>query len=139
MTLTQKQEAFCQAYIEFGNASKAYRQVYSVSKMRPETVNRKAKALMDNGKITARLAELRAPVVEAVQLTLENHLKTLAELRDEAREAGQMSAAISAEGLRGKAAGFYIQKQEITGKDGNPLTIPEIVVNFVSPKNEETS
>jgi len=27
--------------------------------------------------------------------------------------------------------------QEITGKDGAPLTIPEIVVNFVSPKDEE--
>ncbi|MDR1377457.1 MAG: hypothetical protein LBJ36_00175 [Synergistaceae bacterium] len=53
--------------------------------MKAATVNRKAKEMMDDGKITARIAELRAPVIEASQLTLENHLDKLAQLRDEAR------------------------------------------------------
>lgn len=57
--LTPKQEAFCLAYIEIGNASEAYRRVYDAGNMKPETVNRKAKELMDNGKITARITELQ--------------------------------------------------------------------------------
>ena len=125
MELTQKQERFCQVYIELGNASEAYRQVYNADKMRPETINRTAKDLLDNTKITARLNELRAPAVEAAQLTLESHLAKLAELRDEARQRGQLSAAISAEGLRGKAAGLYVTRQEITGKGGRPIEVKE--------------
>lgn len=36
--LTIKQEAFCQAYIETGNASEAYRTAYAADKMKPEAV-----------------------------------------------------------------------------------------------------
>ena len=78
MSLTPKQEAFCLAYIETDNASEAYRRAYNSKHMKPETINRKAKELKDNGKVTARLAELRAPVVEKAKLTLESHLNTLA-------------------------------------------------------------
>ena len=56
--LTPKQEAFAQAYIETGNASEAYRRSYNASNMKEETVWRKAKEVMDNGKVTARLHEL---------------------------------------------------------------------------------
>ena len=126
MQLTQKQESFCLAYIELGNASEAYRQVYNADRMKPETINRTAKDLIDNTKITARLTELRAPAVEAAQITLEGHLKTLAELRDNASENGAYSAAVTAEVARGKAAGFYITKQEITAKDSSPIEIIDL-------------
>ena len=137
MPLTQKQEFFCLAYIETGNASKAYRRVYSADKMKPETINRNAKALMDNNKIATRLSELRAPVVEATQLTLEKHLKTLAELRDKAAKNCMFSAAVTAEVARGKAAGLYTDKHEI--KDDGPKVMPNIVVNFVKANRERTN
>jgi len=35
---TQKQENFCLAYIECGNASEAYRRAYDAEYMKPETV-----------------------------------------------------------------------------------------------------
>ena len=57
--LTPKQEKFCHAYLEGGNASAAYRTAYSASRMKTETVNRKAKALLDNGKIRARIQQLQ--------------------------------------------------------------------------------
>lgn len=57
--LTPKQEKFCHAYLEKGNASEAYRYAYNASRMKPETVNRKAKELLDNGKISARVQQLR--------------------------------------------------------------------------------
>jgi phage terminase small subunit len=112
MNLTLKQENVCLAYLETGNASEAYRQAYRAGKMKPETVNRKAVDLLENGKITARLQELRQPAVEAAQVTLEGHLRQLADLRDKAIEAQQYSAAIVAEHHRGKAAGLYVERSE---------------------------
>lgn len=57
--LTQKQENFCLAYIETGNASEAYRRSFSAGKMKPETVTKRASELLSNGDITGRLGELR--------------------------------------------------------------------------------
>jgi phage terminase small subunit len=94
--LTQRQETYCLAYIETGNASEAYRRAYNAGKMKPATVNRKAKELMDDGKIAARIKELRASAREAAEVTLEGHLNDLKKLRDEAQTLGQLSAAIIA-------------------------------------------
>ena len=58
VVLTPKQESFCQKYIELGNASEAYRQSYDADDMNMNTVNRKAKELLDNGKITARVNQI---------------------------------------------------------------------------------
>jgi phage terminase small subunit len=114
MTLTAKQEQFCVAYIETGNASEAYRRAYDAERMKPETVTRNAKALMDNNKIATRLAEMRKPAVDAAQITLESHLQRLHDLSIAAEQAGQLSAAITAEVARGKAAGIHIEKSEQT-------------------------
>ena len=57
--LTPKQEKFCLKYVETGNASEAYRQAYNARGMKPETVNRSAFELLENRKISARVAELQ--------------------------------------------------------------------------------
>jgi phage terminase small subunit len=129
MALTPKQEAFCLAYLETGNASEAYRQSYSAGKMKPSVINVKASQLLANGKIAVRLAELRKPATEKAQMTLEGHLADLQMLRDKALEADQFSAAITAEIARGKASGVHVEKSEraLTGPDGGPiLTISRI-------------
>lgn len=115
MALTQKQESFCLAYIETGNASEAYRQVYDAGGMSTASINRKAKELLDNGKITARLEELRAPVREKAQITLEQHLGDLKRLRDKAEQEGKFSAAVTAEVSRGKVSGLYIEQVKHSG------------------------
>lgn len=111
--LTEKQERFCTAYLETGNASEAYRRAYSAEKMTPATVNRKAKGLMDSSKVAARIAELRAPVVDIARITLERHLEELRQLRDAAAKAADYSAAIRAEVARGKAAGLYVERIDL--------------------------
>lgn len=117
MALTQKQEAFCLAYIETGNASEAYRRSYNAEKMNANSIGRKAKELIDNVKITARLEELRAPVRKKALLTLEGHLARLNHLSMKAEKAEQFGPAIKAEESRGKAAGLYVEKVEIGGPD----------------------
>lgn len=126
--LTIKQENFCLAYVETSNASEAYRHVYDCTKMKEATINRAAKELMDNPKITARLAELRKAAAEATQLTLTTHLSKLAELRDKAAGAQQFSAAITAEISRGKAGGLYVDRAELTGKDGGAIAVEQVSI-----------
>ncbi len=113
--LTEKQENFCLAYIETGNASEAYRRSYNASGMVENSIGRKAKELMDNGKIAARIESLRAPVREKAKLTLESHLATLDRLRQKAEDEGKYAAAITAETNRGKASGLYVDKVEHSG------------------------
>lgn len=138
--LTEKQDSFCIAYLETGNASEAYRRAYNTENMKPQTINRNAKGLMDNNKIAARLAELREPVIEKAQYTFEQHLDVLKELRDQAAGNGRYSAAIQAEIARGKASGFYIDKKEITGKGGGPIerqSIHEITLEDLDQLTDE--
>lgn len=75
--LTIKQENFCNAYIETGNASEAYRRSFSCSKMKPESVNRKAVELLENGKVTARVKELQDEVKAKSDITKERILSEL--------------------------------------------------------------
>lgn len=96
MALTPKQEAFCRAYIETGNASEAYRRAYDAEGMKPETVNRKATELLANGTITARVAEFHAEVRESFDITLDALLRELEHARQVAKERGNASAMVTA-------------------------------------------
>lgn len=138
MKLTAKQEAFCLAYIETNNASEAYRLAYKASKMKPETINRKAAELKDNGKIAARLEQLRAPVRERAQITLESHLERLNHLSLMAEQAKQYSAAIKAEESRGKVAGLYVEKIDHSSSDGSmsPAASQDAVLKALRAKHK---
>jgi len=122
--LTKKQEDFCLAYMETGNATEAYRRAYSTSGMKPPTINVRAKELLDNSKIAVRLEELRAPAIQRAQLTLEEHLRELAELRELAKQKGDYGAATTAETNRGKASGLYVTRLK-----HEDLPPPTIVIN----------
>ena len=116
MSLTIKQENFCLAYIETGNASEAYRRSYSSEKMKESSVNVNASKLLADAKIAQRLEELRKPAVEAAQLTLEQHLHDLKDLRDKAAGEGKYGPAIQAEIARGKASGLHVERISTTFK-----------------------
>ena len=78
--LTEKQEKFCQYYIDTGNASEAYRMSYDTSKMQPASVNRLAFELTKNVKITSRLDEIRAERAAASQVKRETVQKVLMDI-----------------------------------------------------------
>ena len=122
MALTPKQEAFVLAYLETGNATEAYRRAYDVREgTKDSSTHRRAKELLDNSKIAARIEELRKPAVQAAQLTLEEHLRELKQLSDEAKRLGQFGPAVTGAVARGKAAGLHVNKTELTGPGGVPL------------------
>lgn len=107
--LTVKQEAFCLAYIETGNASDAYRLSYDAENMKPESINRAAKDLLDNPKITARVSELRAETVQRHRITVDDLVKELQEAREIAKKTDNAAAMTSA--TMGKAKLLGLDKQ----------------------------
>ena len=135
--LTPKQESFCLAYLETGSASEAYRQAYDAEGMKPETINKRASELLLNGEIAGRLESLRAPVREAAQISLRQHLDDLKRLRDLAEASEKYGPAIQAEVARGKASGLYVEKQEISGPNGGPVEVTRIELVAPVIKNDD--
>ena len=122
------------AYVETGNASEAYRRSYNAEKMKPETVNRNAKALMDNNKVATRVQELRAAHVERHEITVDDLIRELEEARSIAMagERQQPAAMVAASMGKAKLLGLLMDKTEVTGKDGGPIE-HSLRVTFVEP------
>ena len=131
MKLTPKQEAFCLAYIETGNASEAYRRSYDAENQKSETTNRNAKALLDNNKIATRLGELQDVHVERHKITVDSLTKELEDDRGLARKIEQASAAITATMSIAKLHGLDITKGEVK-HSGSLNVIAEIT--YAKPK-----
>lgn len=125
--LTEKQEAFCRAYIETGNASEAYRMAYDAENMKGGTINKKSSELMANGHITARLEELRAPIIQKHNITVDSLIAELEEARMAAltAETPQSSAAVSATMSKAKLVG--LDKQVIETKEDLSSAINKLI------------
>lgn len=130
--LTPKQEKFCLRYIEKGDASEAYRQSYDAENMKNITINRKAKELLDNGKIAARLRALRDMHVDRHVVTVDSITEELEQSRQLAMETNQVSAAVSASMGKAKVNGLIVDKGELTGKNGAPLPASRVTVNVTA-------
>lgn len=124
--LTQKQEAFCLAYIETGNASEAYRRAYDADGMKGATINRNAKALLENNKIATRLSTLRECAVQHTMVTVQSLTEELEEARALALREGQSAAAVSASMGKAKLHGLLVDKAELTGKDGGAIQMEQV-------------
>lgn len=109
--MTPQQEAFAVALAQGLNQAEAYRTAYPKSRKWADTsLWPEASRLAAEPKVRARVDQLKRQAAEANELTVVEHLRTLNDLREEARTAGQMSAAIKAEELRGKCSGFYTER-----------------------------
>lgn len=126
VVLTPKQESFCQKYIELGNASEAYRQSYDADDMNTNTVNRKAKELLDNGKITARVEQIKREHKKRHNMTIDDLLLELEEARQAAlgAENPQSSAAVAATMGKAKILGLDKQVIDHTSSDGSMVPMP---------------
>lgn len=140
MTLTAKQEAFCLAYLETGNASEAYRKAYNAENMKPETVNRKAKELLDHGKISARIEALQEEHRERHKITVDDLLAELEEARQVAlgQNNPQTSAAVAATMGKAKLLGLDKQILEHSGPNGGPIPTMPTTIELVAPNVEQS-
>jgi glucose-6-phosphate dehydrogenase assembly protein OpcA len=112
--LPYKQERFAQGVVKGLTQADAYRAAYRAQNMKADTIHQAASRLMADSKVTARLAELRQPVAERVDMSIHAHVSRLAKIRDAAMEAGDHGPATRAEIAIGQVAGLYVQKLEVT-------------------------
>lgn len=128
MNLTDKQEKFCQKVVELGNNSEAYREAYDTSRMKDASVHRKAKELMDNVKVAARLEELREELRARHRITVDDLVRELEEARQIALSAmtPQTSAAVQSTLGKAKLLGLDKQVLEISGPNGGPIQTQDV-------------
>ena len=103
------EEEFCRLVVEGRGQSDAYREAgYAVESMKAATVHRQAKRMMDKPKIAARIAELRAPIMERHNVTADSLMAELEEARQAAlgAETPQASAAVAATMGKAKLCGL---------------------------------
>lgn len=136
MALTIKQEKFANLYIELGNASEAYRQSYNCEKMKPESVNIKAFELLNNGKVTLRVDELRNELAKRHDITKDTLIIELEEARQMAKDTAKASSMVSATMGKARILGLDKQVIEHTGTNGTPLQLPTFNIVGVLPENE---
>jgi hypothetical protein len=113
--LDPKDETIVAAYItNGGNQTEAWRAGNPKSKAKPQAVHVEASKFFRQPKVRLRISELQSEVASKLSadaaLSVEQHMLKLRELRDEARQRGQLSAAINAERLRGELMGFYVKQ-----------------------------
>lgn len=123
LNLTPKQEKFCQLYIELGNASEAYRQSYDADSMAEPTVNRNAKALLDNNKIATRLEQIRKEHSKRHNITIDSLLIELEEARKAAFEGERVQVAAAVAATMGKAKILGYDKQVVQHEGETGLNI----------------
>lgn len=101
------EEEFCRLVVEGRGQSDAYREAgYAVDNMKPATLHRRAKYMMDKAKIKARIAELRAPIMERHNVTVDSLMMELEQARLVALTALQASAAVAATMGKAKLCGL---------------------------------
>lgn len=111
--LTLKQEKFCCLFIETGNASESYRMSYSCNRMKNSTVHVKASELLNNGKVTVRLAEIRAEHAERHNVNVDSITNELEEARQMAINTEAPAAMVTASMGKAKLHGIIIDKAQV--------------------------
>ena len=110
--LNSKQKKFCREYLKGQTATQAAIKA-GYTKDRKGAKTQGSVLLNHNPVVRNYLIELEMALAERDAVSLESHLSTLHDLREEAKDQGQISAAITAEVHRGKAGGLYIDRREI--------------------------
>lgn len=134
MNMTPKQVAFCQAYLETGDASEAWRRSYDASKSNKNSVNRRGHEMLQHSKVIAYLAEERAHIMARHRITVDDLLSELEEARTAALGADtvQSSAAVSATMSKAKLLG--LDKQIIDHQSSDGSMSGHLTFNIIAPK-----
>lgn len=124
--MTPKQQAFVEHYAACGNATEAAR---SAGYKKPRSVGSENLTKPD---IQSALAAMTEKVISARIATAQERQEfwTAVMRADKGYEA-EMKDRLKASELLGKVQQDFIDRKELTGKDGAPLTAPDINLVFV--------
>lgn len=118
----QRHELFCQEVAIGRTKTDAFIEAYPhAADWKASAANVKASMLAARQEVKERVAFLQAKAADAAVFTLSAHLIRLNALSLAAERAGEFTSAVKAEENRGRAAGFYPTKVELTGRGGGPI------------------
>ena len=72
------------------------------------------------------IQELQGELDKKYEVTFGRHVRELAKIRDKALDKGNLTAAVSAEVQRGRAAGLYVERKEV--RTGTLESLSEIEI-----------
>ena len=110
--LNTRQKKFVREYMKGQTATDAAMRA-GYTKNRNAAKRQGSVLLNHNPMIRNYMIELQLANAERERVTTESHLGSLYDLRNAASEAGNHSAAVTAEVSRGKVAGLYIDRREV--------------------------
>jgi phage terminase small subunit len=134
MALTPKQENFCLAYMETGNASEAYRRAYGPGNMSDKTIWEKASHMLAKDKVRARVEELQAELRERAMLTIDGLTEDLMRIARKGEDHGEppgLSVARASLMDAAKLNGLIVDKKDLSSSDGTMTPKPVIDMSKV--------
>lgn len=118
----QRHELFSQEAATGRAKTDAFIEVYPhAAAWTPAAAHVKASMMAARQDVKERIAFLQAKAADVAVFTLSAHLIRLNNLSLAAERAGEFTSAVKAEENRGRAAGFYPTKVELTGRGGGPI------------------
>ena len=91
--------------------------------MKKETVNRKATELLENGKITARIDELKQKATEKIKYTVEDSFRKLSEIQRWRMKIKSCRMRLRLKNLRESSRGFMLRRGKATLRLGEVSTL----------------
>lgn len=138
MALTPKQEKFAQCVASGMNQSDAYRAAYACEGMSDPAIYVEACRLAQDPNVSLRVSELQKPIAEKVGITLESYISEMHEMKKLALSDGEYGPAVKAFENVGKVLGYYVNKTELTGRNGAPIE-HKITREIIDPVVDGTS
>jgi phage terminase small subunit len=128
--LTEKQRKFCELY-----AGSPERPLSELSTEAGYAYNAGAR-LIRHPPIARYIKRLRQDLAPKYEVTFENHVRKLAEIRDIALQNGAYAAAVAAEKHRGAVAGLYVDRKEIKFGIVDQMSKDEVLKEIEKLKEE---
>lgn len=139
MTLTAKQEAFCQAVADGMTQADAYRAGYNAQNMKQDSVHVNASKLMADAKIAQRVAELKSKLAKKQLWTREMSVKALVRAYKVAEDGGQSTAMTAAVKELNAMHGYNApSKVDLLSSDGSMSPPKRVEISFVNAASQAT-
>ena len=134
MSLTSKQEHFCQSIADGMSQADAYRTAFDADNMKAETIHKRASELMANGEVSGRVSELKAKLAAKSLWTREMSVQALVSAYKIAKGKDNASGMTGAIKELNAMHGFNEPtKHELSGPNGGPVDIQAIQIKLVKP------
>ena len=126
--LTPKQIRFAKEFV-YNDGSKTQTECAVAAGYGKSSAHVRASELLNPQKyplVVRYIRELQSEVDKKYEVTFGRHVKKLADIRDQAIDKGNLTAAVSAEVQRGRAAGLYVERKEV--RTGSLESLSEIEI-----------